>query len=121
MAELMRVDMVSADLFCRRDQGLLDVDRGDHDGTRLAVIRPNNSFPGMTTMALEPLMAAAKTVEESGKAGSHRYDPELFRFGLVYIQSAPDSQIKAIYILTRVARGKMDTSKVFTAVSVTNV
>ena len=41
-------------------------------------------------MALEPLMAAAKAIEESGKAGSHRYDPELFRFGLVYIQSASD-------------------------------
>ncbi len=68
VAELMRVDMVGVDLFCRRDQGLLD--GGDHDGTRLAVIRPNDSFPGMATMALEPLMAAAKTVKESGQAGS---------------------------------------------------
>ena len=90
MAELVGVDMVGTDLFCRRDQGFLDIDRGDHDGTRLAVIRPNDSFLGMTTMALEPLMAAAKAIEESGKAGSHRYDPELFRFGLVYIQSASD-------------------------------
>ena len=89
MTELMRVDMVGADLFCRRDQRFLNVDRGDYDSARFAIIWPNDGFSGMTTMALEPLMATAKTVEESGKARSHRYDSELFRFGLVYIQSAP--------------------------------
>ena len=64
MAELMGVDMVGADLLCRRDQGLLDVDRGDHDGTRLAVVRPYDGFTGVTILALEPLMARTKTVKE---------------------------------------------------------
>ena len=64
MGELVRVDMVGADLLCRRDQGLLNVDRGDHDGTRLAVVRPYDGFTGVTILALELLMAGAKTVEE---------------------------------------------------------
>ena len=85
MAELMRVDMVGADLFCRRDQGLLDVDRGITMAHGLAIIWPNDSLPGMTILGLEPLMAAAKTIKESGQAWSHRYDPELLGLALIYV------------------------------------
>ena len=52
MAELVGVDMASADLLGCGPQGLLDIDGGYDDGTWAAVVGPYNRFAGCPTLAL---------------------------------------------------------------------
>jgi len=52
VAELVGVDMASADLLSCGPQGLLDVNGGYDYGTWAAVIGPYNRFAGWSTLAL---------------------------------------------------------------------